>query len=226
MASEAEASEIASFFERIVRERDLSLFVPFILGLASATPRTDQENPDHDNPDQENPGRPTAHERLIFINPFAQTMMVVEGDSLQELGMKDGQPPASKASIDGMPCVKIVEGDGGSECVICLEQFEIDGVAKEMPCKHRFHGGCIEKWLKIHGSCPVCRYNMPVDEEEPGKKSDGADRERRVEGEIRVSFYVQESTRASEDSEQTPSGDFNASDSSSSPAADHDDMQS
>ncbi|PQQ19547.1 E3 ubiquitin-protein ligase RING1-like [Prunus yedoensis var. nudiflora] len=221
MASEAEASEIASFFERIVRERDLSLFVPFILGLASATPRTDPENPD-----QENPGRSTPRERLIFINPFAQTMMVVEGDSLQELGMKDGQPPASKASIDAMPCVRIVEGHGGSECVICLEQFEIDGVAKEMPCKHRFHGCCIEKWLKIHGSCPVCRYNMPVDEEETGKKSDGADRERRVEGEIRVSFYVQDSTRASEDSEQTPSGDFNASDSSSSPAADHDDMQS
>ncbi|KAL6272803.1 hypothetical protein ACE6H2_023495 [Prunus campanulata] len=39
-------------------------------------------------------------------------MMVVEGDSLQELGMmKDGQPPASKASIDAMFYVKMVEGD-------------------------------------------------------------------------------------------------------------------
>ncbi|PQQ13000.1 E3 ubiquitin-protein ligase RING1 [Prunus yedoensis var. nudiflora] len=47
-------------------------------------------------------------------------MMVVEGDSLQELGMmKDGQPPASKASIDAMFYVKMVEGNGGSKCLIC-----------------------------------------------------------------------------------------------------------
>jgi hypothetical protein len=147
-------------------------------------------------------------------------MVVIDGTSsldslLREQGGKDGQPPASKASIKAMPDVEVDEG--GGECVICLDELEVGGVAKEMPCKHRFHTNCIEKWLGIHGSCPVCRYTMPVEEEEVGKKRDEEGRERRVEREIWVSFSFNSSRTG--DSNQTPTSD--SSDSSSSPRPDH-----
>jgi hypothetical protein len=74
-----------------------------------------------------------------------------------------------------------------------------------------------EKWLGIHGSCPVCRYKMPVEEEEVGKKRDEEGGER----EIWVSFSFN-SGRRSGDSSQTPTSDSNdPSDSSSSPRPDH-----
>ncbi|KAF3330138.1 E3 ubiquitin-protein ligase RING1-like protein [Carex littledalei] len=46
-----------------------------------------------------------------------------------------------------------------------------------MLCGHRYHGECIEKWLHMHGSCPMCRYNM-AEEEGEGKKRE---EERKVE---------------------------------------------
>ena len=35
-----------------------------------------------------------------------------------------------------------------------------------MPCKHEFHSACIENWLRVRRSCPLCRFAMPLEEEE------------------------------------------------------------
>jgi len=215
MASEPEVSENEPMFERLVRNRDLSLLLPFIFGFT--TPRRDPEPQQQEHPDQEteNRDRPRSpNDRIILIDPFTQGMVVIEGNTassldslIHELGTKDGQPPASKASIEALPDAE-VSVDDSEECVICLEEWELcGGVVKEMPCKHKFHASCIEKWLGIHGSCPVCRYKMPVDEDEVGKK--------RVEREIWVSFSFNSGRRNRPDSDQTPSSDPN--DSSSSP---------
>ncbi|OIT05854.1 PREDICTED: E3 ubiquitin-protein ligase RING1-like [Nicotiana attenuata] len=72
-------------------------------------------------------------------------------------------PPATKASIEALPILEIVQEEKRTECAICLLEFQVGGKAKEMPCKHRYHPNCIDPWLRVHGSCPVCRYKMPVE---------------------------------------------------------------
>ncbi|TYH91003.1 hypothetical protein ES332_A13G087700v1 [Gossypium tomentosum] len=203
MASETEAPEISSLFERLLRHRDLYFFLPFILGVSNNS--VSREN--SENPDQETSQETTSQrERIILVNPFTQGMVVVEGDPnlealLRGWANKDGQPPASKASIEAMPSVKIGESEDG-ECVVCLEEWKPGEVVKEMPCKHKFHDECIQKWLVIHGSCPVCRYKMPVDEEDMGKKRD----EERSRRDIWVSLSFDGSRRTG-DSNQVPSTD-------------------
>ncbi|WJX62576.1 RING-type E3 ubiquitin transferase [Trifolium repens] len=217
MASEAEISEISSLFERMIRnrDRDMSLFLPFILGLSESSSISRNDN----DPDQESESNDDSNrQRIILVNPLTQSMVVIEGVSSLEalfnhLGSnKNGQPPASKESIEAMKKVEIGEGDDdGVECVVCLEEFEVGGVVKEMPCKHRFHGDCIEKWLGLHGSCPVCRYQMPVDEKGDGKKSDEEEsgERRRVGGgngngggEVWVSFSFNRRSRENQDQNQ------------------------
>ncbi|KAF8390189.1 hypothetical protein HHK36_024711 [Tetracentron sinense] len=220
MASEPEMSE-PSFLEQLIstRNRDLSMFLPLILGFTSRSPRREPDDPDQETEDQT-----TGDERIILINPFTQGMIVIEGSRslealLREVSNKDGPRPATKASIEAMAMVEITEGDGGDgECAICLEEWEIGGEAKEMPCKHRYHCNCIEKWLGIHGSCPVCRFKMPVDEDDSKKigGSDGGDEEGRRRREIWVSFSLNGNNGRNSNSDSATDSD----DSSSNPRPD------
>lgn len=73
--------------------------------------------------------------------------------------------PASKASIESLPTIKIGSGHVviDSHCAVCKERFEIDTEAREMPCSHIYHSDCILPWLSIRNSCPVCRHELAAD---------------------------------------------------------------
>ncbi|KAM9375410.1 E3 ubiquitin-protein ligase RNF103 [Pholidichthys leucotaenia] len=46
-----------------------------------------------------------------------------------------------------------------SECVVCLENFEVDELLMGLPCGHAFHQHCIAVWLAAgRHCCPVCRW--------------------------------------------------------------------
>ncbi len=53
-----------------------------------------------------------------------------------------------------------------SECSVCKDEFEDREELVLMPCKHLFHGACLVPWLKMHNSCPTCRYELLTDDEE------------------------------------------------------------
>ncbi|KAG9451673.1 hypothetical protein H6P81_004577 [Aristolochia fimbriata] len=47
-----------------------------------------------------------------------------------------------------------------AECCICLSAYD-DGVElRELPCGHHFHCACIDKWLYINATCPLCKFNI------------------------------------------------------------------
>ena len=43
------------------------------------------------------------------------------------------------------------------ECSICLEQHAKKDASFIYSCKHEFGKSCLEEWLKVHKSCPLCR---------------------------------------------------------------------
>jgi hypothetical protein len=62
----------------------------------------------------------------------------------------------SAASSDGFG------GGGDTTCSICLCEYKEAEMLRMMPeCKHYFHLCCLDAWLKLNGSCPVCR-NSPL----------------------------------------------------------------
>ncbi|KAK7317175.1 hypothetical protein RJT34_01175 [Clitoria ternatea] len=177
--------ELESILRR--RRRSSTTILQLLQGIRAGLASETYENTDNDDHDRER-----ERERLILINPFNQTIIVQgsydsnrdQRDShspigslgdyfvgpgldllLQHLAENDpnryGTPPAQKEAIEGLPTVTMNEN---LQCSVCLDDFEVGSEAKEMPCRHRFHSGCILPWLELHSSCPICRFQLPVDE--------------------------------------------------------------
>ncbi|MFS8012243.1 putative transcription factor C2H2 family [Helianthus anomalus] len=49
----------------------------------------------------------------------------------------------------------------GSSCSICLADYVATDMVRLLPeCGHLFHVECIDTWLKVHRTCPVCRNSL------------------------------------------------------------------
>jgi E3 ubiquitin-protein ligase ATL23 len=46
------------------------------------------------------------------------------------------------------------------ECSICLTNFIDNEQVKQLVCNHAFHEHCVTPWLTRHPTCPVCRVNV------------------------------------------------------------------
>ncbi|KAJ8533511.1 hypothetical protein K7X08_006835 [Anisodus acutangulus] len=52
-------------------------------------------------------------------------------------------------------------------CCICLTNYEDNDELRELPCSHYFHTQCVDKWLKINASCPLCKFEIGAENENP-----------------------------------------------------------
>ncbi|KAI3903905.1 hypothetical protein MKW92_047348 [Papaver armeniacum] len=92
--------------------------------------------------------------------------------SLQSLGSRPLRaPPASKEVVANLPTIIVTEESLkrlgiGTECAVCSENLVINDKMQELPCKHLFHPLCLMPWLDKHNSCPVCRHELPTDNQE------------------------------------------------------------
>ncbi|XP_031286036.1 E3 ubiquitin-protein ligase RING1-like, partial [Pistacia vera] len=102
----------------------------------------------------------------------------VEMDSMhqiiEEMTQNDrpGPPPAARAVIDALPRVRISEYHLMQSCPVCKEEFEVEGEVRELPCKHLYHSECIIPWLRLHNTCPVCRYEVKDRDEDQDEEND------------------------------------------------------
>ncbi|NXE43113.1 RN215 protein, partial [Ptilorrhoa leucosticta] len=65
-----------------------------------------------------------------------------------------GKPPRSQAcEIDS--------------CAVCLDQFHKSQWLRVLPCSHEFHRDCVDPWLLLQQTCPLCKRNI-LGENHPG----------------------------------------------------------
>ncbi|KAJ0786472.1 putative transcription factor C2H2 family [Helianthus annuus] len=54
---------------------------------------------------------------------------------------------------------RVISGED-AVCCICLAKYANDDEVRELPCWHIFHTDCVDKWLKINNSCPLCKIEV------------------------------------------------------------------
>ncbi|KAF8104619.1 hypothetical protein N665_0171s0120 [Sinapis alba] len=154
MSSETDFSELTAMFQRMIEGGG---FLP--ASFASAGGADEGQEPTD--------RRGSVFQRVVVIRSPVGLEDFLNGD----VSAKHGRSPASKSSVESMPRVVIGEDkETGGGCPICLEEWSEGDVAAEMPCKHKFHSKCVEEWLGRRATCPLCRYDMPVEEVEEEKK--------------------------------------------------------
>ncbi|NP_001318096.1 E3 ubiquitin-protein ligase RNF181 isoform X2 [Mus musculus] len=87
----------------------------------------------------------------------------------EDLGLVDWEhhlpPPAAKAVVESLPRTVISSAKADLKCPVCLLEFEAEETVIEMPCHHLFHSNCILPWLSKTNSCPLCRHELPTDDD-------------------------------------------------------------
>ncbi|OQV22416.1 putative E3 ubiquitin-protein ligase RNF126 [Hypsibius exemplaris] len=97
-----------------------------------------------------------------LLNTIAANMDDLLTQVLNQLGAQGGPPPMTQEDVDRIPSTPATKEmiAESKVCAICLDSFVLGVPFKEMPCTHQFHGSCIDRWLLMHGNCPICRTHF------------------------------------------------------------------
>ena len=94
--------------------------------------------------------------------------------SEQEAQQRQRSKRAKQSAVEKLPVVQIEEKHckklpGKLEppcCTVCMEYIEIKTKGMFMPCGHIYHPDCLKPWLEKNNTCPVCRFDLPLEEPE------------------------------------------------------------
>ncbi|XP_063051727.1 RING finger protein 215 [Engraulis encrasicolus] len=45
-------------------------------------------------------------------------------------------------------------------CAVCLEQYNNNQCLRVLPCRHEFHRDCVDPWLLLQQTCPLCKRSV------------------------------------------------------------------
>ncbi|XP_028805148.1 RING-H2 finger protein ATL68-like [Neltuma alba] len=111
-------------------------------------------------------GNPTMFNFLARPSAAAIPVEAVEPPAVAERGLDDSIinsfPKLSysemKKSSYNNPNNTEDPSNNSSSCSICLADYKEEDMLRLLPdCGHLYHLRCVDPWLKLHNTCPVCR---------------------------------------------------------------------
>merc|ERR1719464_1808860 len=162
MAEEAVASYAAHL--DYLRDNQDQFSEEDLAALQAAMGEDDDEYEDNGSDDEENAGHDMSYETMLQL-----------GERLGDV-KSERWAQVARAKIDALPVVEFdpnkvnrmnSTNDCDVKCLICQEDYRTGEMLRQLPqCGHRFHIGCIDKWLLSKDFCPYCRTELEYKENE------------------------------------------------------------
>jgi len=64
--------------------------------------------------------------------------------------------------IDSLPVVEYAANGRETGCAVCLVEFEEGEELRKLPCGHKFHAPCVDRWLLRSSKCPLCMREVAL----------------------------------------------------------------
>ncbi|XP_066308196.1 RING-H2 finger protein ATL40-like [Miscanthus floridulus] len=104
---------------------------------------------------------------VLYANHRLATLSA-DDDLIPPAARSDGASSSGldNAAIARLPCFVVVSRGAGAaaaatateKCAVCLGAVEEGETARALPsCAHAFHARCVDAWLRLRPTCPVCR---------------------------------------------------------------------
>ncbi len=87
-------------------------------------------------------------------NPFGQVLVQPNNDIFNDVVIT-----TDEQSLNNLPILKL--NNMNIKCMICIEEMNEDDEYFDIECKHIFHRGCLETYLRNYNHiCPICRKDI------------------------------------------------------------------
>lgn len=93
--------------------------------------------------------------------------------------VSNGQEGASEEEINKLPSATYRPGmfsEDDDQCTICLTGYQEEEELRLLPCdkRHHFHKECVDSWLILNATCPICRASIHPDADTEEQHSETA----------------------------------------------------
>lgn len=110
----------------------------------------------------------TAVEWTSWVTEHPDLRPILSG-ACMELAAQTFQPHRNNLSVpkeilELLPVHTIVKTDAVTICAVCQESFVTGDKLRTLPCFHQFHVTCIDQWLLMATTCPICNHFFKFDD--------------------------------------------------------------
>ncbi|KAL8141523.1 hypothetical protein V2J09_014555 [Rumex salicifolius] len=71
----------------------------------------------------------------------------------------------SQSDLNSLPTFKfksrfLIKKSKSGDCPICISEYRHNQYLTTLPCAHRYHTKCINRWLSENKNCPICQMEV------------------------------------------------------------------